>query len=260
IRQCFNDDACVGSTEVGSERVTSVDDYCDTGYTGPYCAVCIDGYTAGVSHTCHSCNSSYWAGMVVVMTLTGVIVIGGIITIINDLVGNPALTDLSETYFSVLSRRLRKVPFHKLKIPLVVFQIMTQYASITSIEFPPVFQTFLSAISVINLDFGWLFSSVCIVDVNFHGRLLAATTVPLLVLLFLLGTYFYTCKKHGLVPSPRDSAVQAIYPVPGYRASPGSSDTEPEHSVMRRVQDKYTTVALTMAFLLYSTVSTVIFQ
>lgn len=58
------------------------------------------------------------------MALTGVVVIGGIITIINDLVGNPALTDLSETYLSVLSRRLRKVPFHKLKIPLVVFQVL----------------------------------------------------------------------------------------------------------------------------------------
>ena len=43
---------------------------------------------------------------------------------------------------------------------------MTQYASITSIEFPPVFQVFLSTISVINLEFGWLFSSVCIFDVR----------------------------------------------------------------------------------------------
>lgn len=43
---------------------------------------------------------------------------------------------------------------------------MTQYASITSIAFPPVFQTFLSTISVINLELGWLFSSVCIIDVS----------------------------------------------------------------------------------------------
>ncbi|CAN0444422.1 unnamed protein product [Hapterophycus canaliculatus] len=58
------------------------------------------------------------------------------------------------------------MPFHKLKIPLVVFQIMTQYASITSIEFPSAFQTFLSTLSVINLEFGWVFSSVCIIDVS----------------------------------------------------------------------------------------------
>ena len=57
------------------------------------------------------------------MALTGVLAVGGIIIIINDLVGNPALTDLSETYFSLVSRQMRKVPFHKLKIPLVVFQV-----------------------------------------------------------------------------------------------------------------------------------------
>lgn len=57
------------------------------------------------------------------MALTGVIFLVGIVIVINDLVGNPALTDLSETPFSVLSRRLRTIPFHKLKIPLVVFQV-----------------------------------------------------------------------------------------------------------------------------------------
>lgn len=50
-----------------------------------------------------------------------------------------------------------------------------------------------------------------------------------------------------------------------YMSSPQSSSSadassEPGRSVIRRVQDKYATVALTMAFLLYSTVSTVVFQ
>ncbi|CAN0503308.1 unnamed protein product, partial [Ectocarpus sp. 12 AP-2014] len=67
IRECFNDDACIGS-EV-SQRISSPNDYCDTGYMGPYCAVCMDGYTIGVSHTCHSCHGSYWAGMVRVFLL-----------------------------------------------------------------------------------------------------------------------------------------------------------------------------------------------
>lgn len=58
------------------------------------------------------------------MALTGVVMVVGIVMVINDLIGNPALTDLSETYFSAISRRLRKVPFHKLKIPLVVFQVL----------------------------------------------------------------------------------------------------------------------------------------
>ncbi|CBN75058.1 conserved unknown protein [Ectocarpus siliculosus] len=190
IRECFNDDACIGS-EV-SQRISSPNDYCDTGYMGPYCAVCMDGYTTGVSHTCHSCDGSYWAGMVVVMALTGVVLVVGVVIVLNDLVGNPALTDLSETHFSVMSRRIRTIPFHKLKIPFVVLQIITQYASITSIEFAPVFQTFLSTISVINLDLGWVLTSVCIIDVNFYGNLIAATVGPLMVLLVLAATYLYT--------------------------------------------------------------------
>lgn len=93
-------------------------------------------------------------------------------------------------------------------------------------------------------------------------------------------------KKHGL-QQPREVDDQASYPMSmssmsmnytqslaatgggggggGSSLSPRSSsenDTsaEPAGSVIRRVQDKYATVALTMAFLLYSTVSTVIFQ
>ncbi|CAM9682270.1 unnamed protein product [Pylaiella littoralis] len=265
IRECFNDNACVGSSLSGiSFALSSADDYCARGYMGPYCAVCVNGHTTGVSHTCHSCDSSYWAVMVVIMALTLVVLIVGTVIVLNDLVGNPALTDLSDGHFSVLSRRLRTVPFHKLKIPLVVVQIMTQYASTTSIEFPPVFQTFLSAVSVINLEFGWGLSSVCIIEVDFHDNLLAATVGPLLFLAVLFCTYLYTCKKHGLQPRPRGADGQASYPMSSYRTSPmSSSETEtdePERSVLMRVQDKYTTVALTMAFLLYSTISTVIFR
>lgn len=52
-----------------------------------------------------------------------------------------------------------------------------------------------------------------------------------------------------------------MYPIPGYRSSPVSSGSDPpEHGVLNRVQDKHATVALTVAFLMYSTVSTVIFQ
>ncbi|CBJ34148.1 hypothetical protein Esi_1119_0003 [Ectocarpus siliculosus] len=137
-------------------------------------------------------GGSLYSSTVVVMALTGVVLVVGVVIVLNDLVGNPALTDLSETHFSVMSRRIRTIPFHKLKIPFVVLQIITQYASITSIEFAPVFQTFLSTISVINLDLGWVLTSVCIIDVNFYGNLIAATVGPLMVLLVLAATYLYT--------------------------------------------------------------------
>ena len=76
------------------------------------------------------------------MALTGVVLIVGVVIILNDLVGNPALTDLSDTHFSVMSRRLRTFPFHKLKIPLVVFQVCvlcTHVGDITDSRLPGVY-------------------------------------------------------------------------------------------------------------------------
>lgn len=52
----------------------------------------------------------------------GVIFLAVISLVITDLVANPALTELNETR-SAVSRWLRIIPFHKLKIPLVVFQV-----------------------------------------------------------------------------------------------------------------------------------------
>ncbi|CAM9180304.1 unnamed protein product, partial [Ascophyllum nodosum] len=42
IRECFNEDACNGGSDV-----ESVNDYCSTGYEGPYCGVCSRGYGRG---------------------------------------------------------------------------------------------------------------------------------------------------------------------------------------------------------------------
>ncbi|CAM9300041.1 unnamed protein product, partial [Sphacelaria rigidula] len=257
IRECLNAQACLGSREM--DRISSVNEYCAVGYTGPYCAVCDIDYTPGVSNSCHSCDSSFRAGMVVMLALMGVIFLGLVSLVVMDLVANPALTELNETRWAV-SRWLRVIPFHKLKIPLVVFQIITQYASITAIEFPVIFRTFLSVVDVINMDAGWLLTAVCVVKINFYGRLLAATIGPLVVLLVLAGTYQFVCKRHGLHPLSRGEP-DVIYPTPRHRTSSGSSDSVDEQpSVLRRVQDKHVTVALTVAFLMYSTVSTVIFQ
>lgn len=97
------------------------------------------------TRTGHYCDSFSFAqnDQVVILALTGVLAVGGIIIIINDLVGNPALTDLSETYFSVVSRQMRKVPFHKLKIPLVVFQVLCNIAMVATHRTGDQFMIFL---------------------------------------------------------------------------------------------------------------------
>lgn len=70
----------------------------------------------------------------------------------------------------------------------------------------------------------------------------------------------FDSKKHRLWPLSRGVTDPSMYPNLGHRATAGSSVSDHEPSVLRRVQDKYVTVALTVAFLLYSTISTLIFQ
>ncbi|CAM9486398.1 unnamed protein product [Discosporangium mesarthrocarpum] len=262
IRQCFSSGACVGGN-----NVVSVEDYCRDGYTGPYCSVCDEGWSHGVSHTCHECTSAFRAGMLALLSVVVVIMVVLVYILMSDLMSNPALTDLIESR-SVVVGLIRKVPFHKLKIPIVVCQIITQYASITAIEFPPVFQTFLSTLDLLNLDIGWLLSTVCVIKVNFYTRLVVVTVGPLLLLLALGITFLCATRKLGLRPFSVSSSVvtgtghdlQMPFGSQRQRLSPGSSSEGAEASVLERVKDKHNKVILVVAFLLYSTVSTVIFQ
>jgi lysylphosphatidylglycerol synthetase-like protein (DUF2156 family) len=82
---------------------------------------------------------------------------------------------------SVAVKRLRTAPFGQLRTPLVVFQILTQFVFITGAELPPLYRSFLRLVDVVNLNMQWLVPSGCIVDLNFHHKLLIITLLPLVV-------------------------------------------------------------------------------
>ncbi|CAM9212963.1 unnamed protein product, partial [Hapterophycus canaliculatus] len=68
----------------------------------------------------------------------------------------------------------------KLKILVVVWQILTVFPSITGADFPPSYSRFLSWIDIVNLDLGSIFSGTCILpQVSFYQRLLLTTLAPL---------------------------------------------------------------------------------
>ncbi|CAN0564795.1 unnamed protein product, partial [Laminaria digitata] len=70
----------------------------------------------------------------------------------------------------------------KLKILVVVWQILAVFSSITGVDFPASYSTFLSWISMVNLDIGSIFSASCIVpSVNFYANLLSTTLAPLVL-------------------------------------------------------------------------------
>eukprot|EP00903_Cladosiphon_okamuranus_P012169 g11416.t1 len=91
------------------------------------------------------------------------------------------------------------LPMDKLKIVVVVWQILTVFPSITGVEFPPAYSRFLSWIEVVNLDVGHIFAASCVLPpVNFYQRLLLTTLAPLGLVLVLLLTYWMARRRAGI--------------------------------------------------------------
>lgn len=106
-----------------------------------------------------------------------------------------------------------------------------QFSSVANVTFPDVYQRFLDRVDALNFDFSWMFSSGCIFDVGFHDRLLLSTIVPLGVM-FLMGiTYSVALRRH----SQSEDALQVVW-------------------------QKHVSMALLVTFLVYTSVSSVVFQ
>ena len=101
-----------------------------------------------------------------------------------------------------------------------------------NVIYPEFYQRFLNVLDVINFDLTWVLSTGCVLDIDFHDRLLLSTISPLIALLFLGGTY---------------SAAA--------RFNRGGN---PE--VLRVIWNKHVSVVLLLTFLVYSSVSSVVFQ
>lgn len=63
--------------------------------------------------------------------------------------------------------------------------------------YPDEYQAFLSKLSPINLDVGFILSYSCIAGIDFYDRLLLATTMPLLVFGGLACTYAIAIQRNG---------------------------------------------------------------
>lgn len=108
-----------------------------------------------------------------------------------------------------------------------------QFTTIANVTYPQVYQRFLDAVTFLNFDLGWLtqLSVGCVVDIDIHGRLLVATIGPIIAMLFLAGTYAVAARRFR-----------------------GSAD---ELGTLRR---KHVSLVLLLTFLVYSSVSSILFQ
>lgn len=102
----------------------------------------------------------------------------------------------------------------------------------TNVTFPNVYQKFLDGVDFLNFDLSLILSAGCFLEVDFHDRLLWTTITPLVITGVLSGTYAVAMRRNRRLP----------------------------HSVSRITQHKHISMALLVAFLVYSSVSSVVFQ
>ncbi|CAM9540886.1 unnamed protein product, partial [Scytosiphon promiscuus] len=105
-----------------------------------------------------------------------------------------------------------------------------------NVSYPGVYQDFLSAISIINFDLGSVLSAGCLwSEIDFHGQLLVSTVWPLVVVGFLSMTYWIAMRRISATAENAGDAVETIH-------------------------RKHQTVLLLLTFLVYSSVSSMVFQ
>ncbi|CAN0255509.1 unnamed protein product, partial [Ascophyllum nodosum] len=235
ILECYNVEACRGGK-------TGSPDYCDTGYAGmgPYCSVCEKGYSTTLAYTCKMCSGSHQTIVLVVAIVVIVMATAGGAYLTVYLVSmEPAKARTTRLHVKLL----HYVPLQAFKILVVLWQILTQFASVANVTYPKAYEQFLQAIDVINFDLGWMLSAGCILrGLDFHDRLLFTTLGPLAAVAYLGATYTFAVGK---------TRRQPMQPSP----------TQVSRATAReRVDRKHMSALLLMTFLVYSSVSSSIFR
>ena len=108
-----------------------------------------------------------------------------------------------------------------------------QFTAIANVTYPHVYQSFLDTVNVLNFDLGWIsqLSVGCLFDIGIHGRLIIATIGPIMVVMFLGVTYVVAAK-----------------------GSQGSA------AALYSIRHKHVSTLLLLTFLVYSSVSSILFQ
>lgn len=92
-----------------------------------------------------------------------------------------------------------RVPLNKVKILVVVWQVLTAFPGISGVSFPSNYSRFLSWIDAVNFDLGSIFSASCIIPTaSFYKRLLLATLAPIGLGGVLVITYRMAARRAGI--------------------------------------------------------------
>jgi hypothetical protein len=211
------------------------------------CAVCAEGYSRSIGYECTQCKSGTKAAIYSALALLLLAIILCIWFMTLEVLG---LGDGQDAISNIPAfgcmKKLASLPWDKLRIPIVAFQIVTQYISITGLPIPDIYRKFLSWTDVFNLNLGWLLSLGCLAQINFYQKLLITTLGPFVVVAALVATY---------VTVRHRNKVQAVDACISQRSIVRARTLRLEKALA-----KHYLVFLAMTFLIYSTVSTTVFQ
>ncbi|CBN75178.1 polymorphic Outer membrane protein G/I family [Ectocarpus siliculosus] len=183
VLACYHADSGLGG-------VTGTSGYCLEGYEGPYCAVCSEGYSAQLGFTCRTCSDS--AGGIALAAALAVVGLVALVAVVSYVTSG----EEDGKGRGIVERVGRYIPLQSVKIVVVAWQIMTQFTNVANVTYPHVYQNFLNGLEVFNFDLSWILSAGCVVDVDFHDRLLMATVGPIFAALLLACTYAAAVRIH----------------------------------------------------------------
>jgi hypothetical protein len=107
------------------------------------CAVCAEGYSNSIGYECTQCKSGTKAAIYIGLALLLLAVILFVFYMTLQLLG---LGDGQEAISNIAAfgciGKIASLPWDKLRIPIVAFQIVTQYISITGLPLPNIYRKF----------------------------------------------------------------------------------------------------------------------
>jgi hypothetical protein len=217
------------------------------------------------AYHCSQCATGYKAGAVALLAALAAVLTFTLWYVISDLVdvdgagealGAGRSGTSSVPQCGVVCHSLGFLPWSTLRVPLVVFQILSQYISISGLRLPDLYMKFLAWTDILNLNLGVILNFSCVVQLSFYDRLLLNTLAPFAVLLLLRVTYSTVQYKE----KRRAAAVAASSDGNSNNSTAGVSFGAQLAARLQRALTKHHTVFLVTTFLVYSTVSTVVFQ
>ena len=145
---------------------------------------------------------------------------------------NPSLLTPSRRQGRLITSVTRHVDAYDLRLCAGLRRAAAaQFTAMAFVTYPDVYQTLLDGLNVVNFDLSWILSAGCIVDVDFHDRLLMSTIGPIVAVMFLGCTYAAAARIHR-----------------------GAAET------LQNVRHKHVSLLLLLTFVVYSSVSSVLFS